>query len=99
MIGFRFLPQAEEELVEAALFYEALDDGLGDDFLDEVQIVIDSFRENPLAGAPICNELRRGLFPKFPYSIIYAIEPACILIAAIAHQRRFPGYWLGRLDP
>jgi hypothetical protein len=36
MIGYRFLTVAEEEMVEAALYYEAAAPGLGDNFLDNV---------------------------------------------------------------
>ena len=37
MIGYRFLSAAEEEMMAAALFYEASAVGLGMDFLDDVQ--------------------------------------------------------------
>ena len=36
MIGYRLLPPAEEEMTEAALFYEAARTGLGDLFLDDI---------------------------------------------------------------
>jgi hypothetical protein len=37
MIGYRFLSPAEEEMVEASLFYDSAASGLGNDFLDYVQ--------------------------------------------------------------
>lgn len=43
MIPYRLLPPAEEEMTEAALFYERAAAGLGDDFLDDVQFAVDSF--------------------------------------------------------
>lgn len=42
MIGYRFLYPAEEEMTEVSLFYEAASLGLGNDFLDDVQLVVDS---------------------------------------------------------
>jgi len=33
---------------------------------------------------------------KFPYSIIYTIEPDHIRILAVAHSKRKPEYWLSR---
>jgi hypothetical protein len=33
MIGYRFLPPAEDEMIEAAVFYETASNGLGNDFL------------------------------------------------------------------
>ncbi len=37
MIGYRFLTPAEEEMIEAALYYEGAARGLGNSFLDDVQ--------------------------------------------------------------
>ncbi len=36
MIGYRFLPPADEEMIGASLFYEAASAGLGRDFLNDV---------------------------------------------------------------
>ena len=41
MIGYRFLSEAEEEMSEAAVFYEAASVSLGSDFLEDVQQVVD----------------------------------------------------------
>jgi len=50
MIGYRFLPPAEEEMTEASLFYEAASTGLGSNFLDDVHRVIERLREHPYLG-------------------------------------------------
>jgi hypothetical protein len=50
MIGYRFLPPAEDEMSEAALFYDAASVGLGEDFLVDVQQRIDRLREYPKAA-------------------------------------------------
>ena len=47
MTAYRFLHPAEEEMTEASLFYEAASVGLGSDFLDDVQRVIDRLRAIP----------------------------------------------------
>ena len=96
MIPYRLLPPAEEEMIEAALFYEAAAGGLGDDFLDDVQHAIDSVREHPELGSTVGYAFRRVLMRRFPFSIIYATEPAHIVVVAVAHQRRAPEYWKGR---
>lgn len=48
--------------------------------------------ENCVLHAPF----RRCLLQKFPYAIIYSIEPDHIHIIAVAHTKRKPGYWLIR---
>jgi plasmid stabilization system protein ParE len=96
MIGYRFLSAAEEEMVAAALFYEAAAVGLGRDFLDDVQQAIESLREYPEIGAEVGIGLRRTLMHRFPFTLIYAVEADDILVIAIAHARRRPGYWQSR---
>ena len=98
MIGYRVLPPAEQEMTEASQFYESKSAGLGLEFLDDVQHVIDSVRQHPKIGQLIDEELRRALLHRFPFSFIYAEEPDGILIVAIAHQRRRPGYWKERVE-
>jgi hypothetical protein len=57
MIDYRFLLPAEEEMTEASQFYEAASTGLGTDFLDDVQRVLDAVRESPLLGAGVGGSL------------------------------------------
>jgi len=97
MIGYRFLLPAEEEMTEASVFYEAATSGLGADFLDEVQRVINILREHPELGQSVGRGLRRALLHTFPFSVIYSVEVNSILIVAVAHQRRRPNYWGNRI--
>ena len=53
MTGYRFLSPAEEEMTEAAVFYESSSAGLGSDFLDDVQRAIDRLSDYPRSGEPI----------------------------------------------
>ena len=98
MIAYRFLHPAEEEMTEASLFYEAASDGLGSDFLDDVKRVIDGLRERPNLGRVVGGDLRRMLLHRFPFSIIYSVEADAILVVAVAHYGRRPGYWKSRVD-
>ena len=96
MIGYRFLAPAEEEMTAASVFYAS--DGLGSDFLDDVQHAIDRLCEYPLAGETVALGLRRMLLQRFPFSVVYAAEADLILVIAIAHHGRQPGYWQARVD-
>ena len=97
MIAYRLLPPAEEEMTEAALFYEQARAGFGDIFLDDMQHAIDAVRERPEIGAAVAHGFRRILVRRFPFSLIYAIEPGQIVVVAVAHQSRSPDYWKGRI--
>ena len=96
MIRYRFLSPAEEEMTEAAVFYEAAACELGSDFLDDVQRAIDLLCDYPQAGELIDSSLRRTQLRRFPFSLIYMVEENFIVIVAVAHHGREPGYWHSR---
>jgi hypothetical protein len=65
MIGYRFLSLAEEEMSEAAVFYDAVFVGLGTDFLDDLQQSIDTVRAYPEIDVRVDANLRRALLLRF----------------------------------
>ena len=96
MITHRFLPLARDELNEAASFFEGRVSGLGAAFLDDVDRSIEMLRESPRIGAAVGRTVRKLLLRRFPYSIIYALRGEEVVIVAVAHQRKRPGYWRRR---
>jgi len=92
----RFLLPAEEEMTESAIFYEEKSVGLGSDFLDEVQSAIERICENPKIAAKETDLIRRYALSRFPYSIFFLEEGGEILILAVAHHKRMPGFWKNR---
>ena len=98
MIGYRLLIPAEVEMTEALVFYDEASLGLGNDFLDDVRQAVDRLCSYPQAGETIAPNLRRTLLHRFPFSIIYSVEDTGILVIAIAHHGRRPGYWESRVD-
>jgi plasmid stabilization system protein ParE len=92
-----FLPEAEQEMLEAARYYESQASCLGADFLSEIERAVVSITESPMMWPIIKDELRRRLVRRFPFGILYRIDPDEIIIVAIAHLRRKPGYWRGRV--
>lgn len=88
---------AEAELREALEHYEQRRAGLGGEFREEFEAALERVRQNPQlyaaedeSGARYC-PLRR-----FPYTLVYVDIDDHIWIAAVAHQRRRPGYWTRR---
>lgn len=96
MIPYQFHSEADDEFAEAASFYELHLVGLGASFVAEVERAVSFIRERPDAGSPLGRKVRKVLVPRFPYSVIYRQEADRILILAVAHQRRRPGYWRHR---
>ena len=95
---YEFHPEAEEELYEAAAFYEAGLSGLGFDFAEEVNRVIALLLEHPELGTRTDNALRHFVLRRFPFSVVYAAADQLIYIVAIAHGSREPGYWRARVQ-
>lgn len=53
--------------------YDEKAEGLGREFLDELDRVVRLVRAYPLMATQIEEEVRRFLFTRFPYSLIYGI--------------------------
>ena len=98
----RIEPEGEEELGEAALWYEDRRTGLGSDFLERVDLALSRLNRWPHAGVavpglPIELDVRRVPVDRYPYHLIYLLATDTIRILAVAHDRRMPGYWRSRL--
>lgn len=91
-----FLDPAEEEMLEAAAYYEDRASGLGDHFITEVQHAVQRIIENPESSRLLKGNVRRRLLRRFPFGILYRIEADKIIIVAVMHLRRRPGYWADR---
>lgn len=93
-----FHPAASVEIIEAATYYDGEVIGLGEAFILDVQRITGLVREQPQIGQRINEAFRSIVLARFPYSLIYVVESERILVVAVAHQRRRPGYWRARID-
>lgn len=93
----RFYPGAKRELQQAFRYYEQQKAGLGKDFLSEVESVLEHIQQFPLAAPLIAADARRARAQRFPYHIIYRLLDDSIIIVAVMHRRKRPGYWKDRL--
>lgn len=87
-------PRVEQEMLEAAAWYESKRPGLGDEFIEEVIRVWRSLAENPRLGArkhPTRN--LRWRYPEtYPYRVLYEIneEERLVIVLAVLHAARHP---------
>jgi toxin ParE1/3/4 len=96
MKPIRFLRPAELEMLDAARFYEEQASGLGADFLDAIDAAVRGLQEHPERWPVVGLGIRRRLVARFPYALLYRVEPEEVLILATMHLHRRPGYWIGR---
>lgn len=94
-------PQVEEDVAEAASWYESKQPGLGAAFVEDVILVWDRLAENPLLDCrrhPTKN-IRWRYPDRFPYRIIYELreEEHLVVVAAVLHAARHDRHWRRRV--
>jgi len=94
----RFSEPASQELAEAVHWYETRRAGLGGELFDAVVATVTLIETSPEIGQTISTDghTRRTLVARFPYHVVYRLRPTEIVIVAIAHLKRRPGYWKNR---
>lgn len=94
----RFHPAAAEELAAAVDWYEQQDAELGVALIEEVERALATIRSRPAAWSvsPLDPRARHFRLARFPYRVVYTHEADEIVVVAIAHTRRRPGYWRAR---
>jgi len=96
MTKVRFHPLAEAEMVAAAAYYESQQENLGKKFLASVQDAINSIVINPRLYPVVDLDVRRCLTKVFPFGVLFRVLDDCIIIVAVMHLARHPGYWKDR---
>ena len=97
-MNVRFLTLAQQEVDEAVVWFDERVEGKGVEFLDELDRAVRLIKAYPLASPEIEPEIRRRVFARFPYSLIYGIDDETIVVIAVAHYHRSPCYWIDRLN-
>ena len=89
---------AADEFTAAVRWYEEQRPGLGADFYRAVTETTALIETHPEIGTPASADhlTRRVLVSRFPYQLVYRLRPSEIVIVAVAHLKRRPGYWKNR---
>jgi plasmid stabilization system protein ParE len=90
-------PEALLEADAGVAWYLERSRGAAERFFAEVERAIETILEAPERWAPHLHGTRRYLLYKFPYSVIYRASDNVVRVYAVAHVKRRPGYWKGRL--
>lgn len=91
---------AQAELRQAVAWYEK-EQAIGADLAAEVRQAFLAIERAPerWPAWPKKPRVRRFVLNRFPFSVFYTIREGVVVVLAVAHQRRRPGYWLNRLSP
>lgn len=96
--GVRVSEPASDELTDAVRWYETRRPGLGAELFDAVAATIEGIERQPAIGTAAYPDpqTRRVLVTRFPFQVVYRLDQDEILVVAIAHLKRRPGYWKHR---
>lgn len=97
-MNYGFHRAAIAEHLEHVAFYESQLAGLGADYLGEFDAAMARICAAPdrftLVAPP---DIRKIALKRFPFHVIYRADANRIVVVAVAHQRRRPAYWAGRI--
>jgi plasmid stabilization system protein ParE len=94
-------PEAENDVIEIAAWYDSRSEGLGNRFVEEVLVIFDELAANPLLHSrrhPRKNI--RWRYPRsFPYRVIYEVveRDKTVVVAAVLHAARHDREWKRRV--
>lgn len=100
----RIVQEAADEAIAAANWYDKERDGLGAEFAYAVEIAIDLIEEailplSPMPGRSGAKGVKRLILKRFPYDIVVTESTDEVIVIAVAHHSRKPGYWRQRISP
>lgn len=95
--SFQFHPEAREEFRNAIRWYRARNLLASSEFRLTVSSAIRLITESSQRWPKYLRGTRRLVMRRFPFSVVYLDEPDLVIIAAIAHSKRRPGYWKDRV--
>ena len=97
-MSYFFHPAAEGEHLESVAFYESRLAGLGASYLAEFEKTMLRVCEAPQRySVEKQPNVRRARMKRFPFTIFFRESSSAIQVLAIAHNRRRPRYWFGRV--
>ena len=97
MTQIRLVADARQEFLHEIAYYENIRKGLGRKFRLAATVAFKRLAALPYSGKPGVAETRRVLLKGFPFAVVYIPFQTEVVVYAVAHLSRDPGYWLGRL--
>ncbi len=93
----RIQAQAQQEINEAFDWYFKRSPEAADAFLTEIGASLKQIASHPQLYPAYTKNTRRRVLTTYPYSVIFQEKEDMILVVAVAHAKRRPGYWRKRV--
>ncbi len=88
-------PEAEADIADAAVWYDDQQSGLGNEFIEQVQVSLNRATANPYAFQSLRRrpDVRRVLTNRFPYRIFFVLRPDAVIVFRVLHNARDDREW------
>lgn len=93
----KYHPEAVAEATEAIQWYLEHSPTAAISFFEQFQLAEQEVLQHPEQWGNYIHDTRIYRFKRFPYGLVYQVRSNYILVVAIAHLKRKPGYWKSRL--
>lgn len=80
--------RAKADIRRAAKWYERQREGLGREFVTEVDSALGRIEANPEQYEVVHREIRHAILRRFPYGVFYRIRADKISVFAVMHLKR-----------
>ena len=95
----KFHPDARVEVREARNWYSERSPLSAIAFAHAVDNAVSRIVEAPTQYPLAEHRTRKLVLQRFPFNIFYLPGESEVVIVAVAHQKRRPGYWSSRVPP
>lgn len=90
---------AEADMLMAMAWYDAQYPGLGNSFLEQVDVTFAGILKHPELYQVLFGTIRRAVLHRFPYSVLYRVRDPFIDILGVLPSRSDPAMIRSRIDP
>ncbi len=90
-------PEAEDEIREAAAWYDERGLELGTVFLDEIARTMGVLRASPERYPMVEAPIRKAVLRRFPYLMLFRDQEDVVVVISCFHTRRDPKEWRKRV--
>jgi len=91
-------PLAEDDLEEAANWYDKQTTGLGEQFLRAVDTVFERPTRSPETYGVVYGNVRAASVRKFTYVVYYTFDQTSVAVLGVLHGHRNDGVWKSRVE-
>ena len=95
--ALRFHPEAEEEYLDSLAWYRDRSAIAAANFESAIGRAVEKIKQGPQRWPVYFNHFRKYVLRQFPFSVIYQEFSSEIVVFAVAHGSRRPGYWKTRV--